>query len=340
MLDIAGAGSVVLAVEIVDIRHFGARDFVPVLAAESSAWTRALRWDYAASARLISACLAEKKLSGYALLSDKQIHGYSFFVYEGSKGLIGDLFVQPNTAVRQHAFLLLEHVIETLQATPGLTRIEAQLPHFTFEDLAPFFRQHRFDGFSRRFMALQLQNRPRLRSSAAASTGSEKGGSLQSVCIEPWQRKHDENASRLLAEVYRGHVDAAINDQYQTVGGAAHLIENIVHLRGCGENLPEASFVAIHRSTGQMAGILAVTAVRLLTAHIPQIAVASSFQRSGLGGALLESSFRELESLDFEEVSLTVTDRNASAVRFYERIGFETFHQFGAFTWDRAAGWF
>ncbi|HLI31040.1 MAG TPA: GNAT family N-acetyltransferase, partial [Terriglobia bacterium] len=108
-------------------------------------------------------------------------------------------------------------------------------------------------------------------------------------------------------------------------------------LRGCGENLEEASFVAIYEPTGSMAGILAVTAVRPSTAHIPQIAVASTFQRGGLGVAMLESSFRKLERLDFKEVSLTVTDQNASAVRFYERLGFETFHTFGAFVWDRTA---
>ncbi|MGH9358958.1 MAG: GNAT family N-acetyltransferase [Terriglobia bacterium] len=329
-----------MAVEIVDIRHFGSRDFLPILTAESSAWAHALRWDYTASARLISACLAEKKLSGYALLSNRQIHGYSFFVYEGVKGLIGDLFVQPNAAVRQHAFLLLEHVIETLKATPGLARIEAQLPHFTFEDLATCFSRHRFKSYPRRFMMLQLKNRrhPVHLPDFAVSKGSRGDTTFQDVLIEPWQRKHDEDASRLLAEVYRGHVDAAINDQYQSFSGAAHLIENIVHLRGCGENLPEASFVAIHRSTGRLAGILAVTAVRLATAHIPQIAVASAFQRRGLGRALLESSFNEMESLGFEEVSLTVTDQNSSAVRFYERIGFELFHNFGAFTWEGAGG--
>lgn len=329
-----------MAIEIVDIRHFGARDFKPVLTAESFAWISALRWDYTASAQLISACLAEKRLSGYALLSEKQIYGYSFFVYEGTKGLIGDLFVQPNGTVRQHALLLLEHVIETLKATPGLTRIEAQLPHFSLEDLAPCFQQHRFETYLRRFMALRLKDRSiHQPDSTAFQVGESALGRLnsQDILMEAWQRKHDEAAARLLAEVYRGHVDAAINDQYQSISGSARLIENIVHLRGCGENLADASLVAIHRPTGRLAGILALTAVRPSTAHIPQIAVAFAHQRSGLGSALLGSSFRELDRLGFEEVSLTVTDQNASAVQFYERLGFKTFHTFGAFVWDRTS---
>jgi len=327
-----------LEMEIVDIRHFGARDFLPVLAAESSAWASILRWDYTSSARLISACLAEKRLSGYALLSQGQIHGYSFFVYEGTKGLIGDLFMQPNGSARQQAVLLLDHVIETLKATPGLTRIEAQLPHFSFQDLYACFRQHHFETYPRRFMALRLRDRAIHEPDSTASqttTGVQERFIFKEFLIAPWQRKHDQAAARLLAEVYRDHVDAAINDQYKSLSGSARLIENIVHLRGCGENLEEASVVAIHRPTGRVAGILALTAVRSLTAHIPQIAVASAFQRGGLGVAMLAFSFRELDRLGFEEVSLTVTDQNASAVRFYERLGFETFHAFGAFVWDR-----
>ncbi|MGH9356317.1 MAG: GNAT family N-acetyltransferase [Terriglobia bacterium] len=326
-----------MAVEIVDIRHFGARDFQPVLAAESSAWTRALRWDYAASAKLISACLAEKRLSGYALVSEKQIHGYSFFVYEGEKGLIGDLFVQPDSAVRQNALLLLEHVIETLKATPGVTRIEAQLPHVRFDDLAPCFLQRGFQAYRRGFMALRLKNRPVYQPGPTVHPASERPQPrlvLKDILVDFWQRKHDAAAARLLAEVYLHHVDAAINDQYQSLSGAAKLIENIMQLRGCGENLDDASLVVIHRPTGLMAGVLAVTAVRPSTAHIPQIAVAPEHQRSGLGAYMLETAFSRLDRMGFEEVSLTVTDKNAGAVRFYERLGFVTFHTFGAFVWD------
>jgi len=248
--------------------------------------------------------------------------------------------VQQDGSSMQHGVLLLEHVIETLKATPGVTRIEAQLPHFSFDDLAPFFRRHHFETYLRRFMALPLKSGATHRPHSIAPqavAGAQKHAIFKEFLIEPWQRRHDHEASRLLAEVYRGHVDAAINDQYKSLSGSARLIENIVYLRGCGENLAEASFAAIHRPTGRVAGVLALTAVRLSTAHIPQIAVASAFQRCGLGVALLESSFRELDRLGFEEVSLTVTDHNAGAMRFYERLGFETFHTFGAYVWDGAA---
>ncbi len=130
-------------------------------------------------------------------------------------------------------------------------------------------------------------------------------------------------------------MDALINDQYAGEAGAVRLIENIVHQRGCGENLPRASRVAIHRPTQKLAGILALTAVRPETAHIPQIAVAQEFQSSGLGTALMETSFEDLFRRGYQEVSLTVTDSNAGAVRLYERLGFQTFRTFGAFVWNR-----
>lgn len=327
-----------MSVEVVDIRLFEARDFVPLLEAESSAWITALRWDYGPSARLISSCLADKRLPGYAVRSGRQILGYCFFLYEGEKGLIGDLFVQPDGSSREHALVLLENVIATLKATPGLRRVEAQLPHFGLADLEDCFRRHEFQIFLRRFMALDLDQR-RTRAPDRAVCGASDGNHTRMLedefVIEPWHRKHDEAAARLLYGAYRAHVDALINDQYRSVGGSARLIENIVHLRGCGENLPEVSRVAVHRASRKLAAILALTAVRPGTAHIPQVAVASEFQRRGLGLALMESGFRQLERLGYREVSLTVTDENAGAVRWYDRMGFETFRTFGAFVWNR-----
>jgi ribosomal protein S18 acetylase RimI-like enzyme len=332
-----------LAIEIVDIRLVEARHFTPLLEAESSAWARALHWDYTPSVRLISACLTDKRLPGYALVSEGSVLGYSFFVYEGEKGLIGDLFVQPDSEIRSQASLLLENVIATMKATPGLSRIEAQLPHFATHELEGCFRAHQFHIFPRRFMALQLKTRPTLGMRVPfclsvpsfQTPGSQTPVANGEFVLDTWQRKYDKEAARLLYSVYRPHVDALINDQYCSLSGASRLIENIIHLRGCGENLERASRVLIHRGTQKLAGILAITGVRSVTAHVPQIAVASEFQNQGLGAVLMESSFRELEQLGYQEVSLTVTDENAGAVRWYNRLGFETFQTFGAFVWSR-----
>ncbi|MBI1940999.1 MAG: GNAT family N-acetyltransferase [Acidobacteria bacterium] len=314
--------------EIIDLRRFGAREIEPLLEVESREWETNLRWNYASAARLISSSLEEKRLSGYALLSAGRITGYCFFFYEEAKGLIGNLFVEPNGSRLDGAQTLLEHVLETLLATPGLSRVETQLPHFSIEELGSRFRAHGFSAFLRRFMVVSLADRRR----QPPKPDRELPEGLE---IGPWERKYDHQAARLLYEVYRDHVDAKINDHYKSLEGSTRLVENILQHWGCGEHLPGASLAAVHRPTQKLAGILAMTAVRARTAHIPQIALAREFQGLGLGTAMMETSFDFLAKRTYSEVTLTVTDRNAGAVRLYERLGFRTFRTFGAFVWDR-----
>jgi ribosomal protein S18 acetylase RimI-like enzyme len=331
-------GEQVLACEIIDIRRFDAEEFTPLLEAESRAWRDELRWDFTSSARVVSTCLREKRLSGYALLLEGKIQGCCFFFYEGEKGLIGDLFVEPSCAGVAEALQLLEHVSETLLGTPGLRRVEAQLPHFSFAQLEPCFRARGFLGYLRRFMAASLLERPRFPTPAGTPADSRVRQGvppLDDFVTVAWERRHDREAAQLLYNAYRQHVDAIINDQYSSLAGAGRLLENIVHHQWCGQCLPGVSRVAIHRPTQTLAGILAVTSVLPHTAHIPQVAVAKPYQGSGLGTALLEAAFQELARQGYRDVSLTVTDANAGAVRLYERLGFETFRSFGAFVFNR-----
>lgn len=322
-----------VSLEIIDIRRFEAQDFAALLEAEADAWRQDLRWDFTASMRVITNCLREKRLLGYALVDRGRILGYCFYFYDGEKGLIGDLFVENATVILDDARRLLEHVVETIVATPGLRRVEAQLPHFSYEQLEPCFRALSFAGYRRRFMALSLE---RAAPGFGMSPGRPGDDAAEDFLIVPWDRHHDREAAELLFETYRLHVDAVINDQYGSVAGTTRLIENIVHHQGCGEYLPRVSRVAIHAGSQCIAGLLAVTALRSRTAHIPQIAVAKLFQGRGVGTRLMASAFKELVVRGYSEISLTVTDDNAGAVRLYERLGFETFRNFGAFVINRS----
>jgi ribosomal protein S18 acetylase RimI-like enzyme len=325
--------------EIIDIRHFDAQSFHDLLAAESDAWGVQLHWDYSASARLIASCLDERRLSGYALVSDSHIDGYSFFFYEEEKALIGDLFVQPHGAGLESALRLLRNVLETLLATPGLRRVEAQLPHYAYEDLEPTFRAHGFAAFRRRFMGVALARGDANEGGDGTSSGaaSRRKRSAQTrhgqFVIQPWERRHDRQAARLVYEAYRDHVDSIINEQYASLEGTARLIENIVEHRGCGDPVPRRSLVAVHEPTHRLAGALAITAVKPGTAHIPQVAVSAAHQGQGLGTAMVKRAFSELVQDGFEDVSLTVTDDNRSALRLYQTLGFQDFRRFGAFVW-------
>ena len=322
--------------EIIDIRQFEPKDFSSLLEAEARAWKDTLRWDFAASVRIINACLRDKRLSGYALVDQGNILGYCFFFYDGEKGIIGDLYVQPELAGQGHERELLEHSLETLMGTPGLVRIEAQLPHYEREELESCFLPRGFQSFLRRFMTLALKDPWQAagenpRSDPAADAPWVREG----IELIPWQKRFNDDAAEMLYQSYRQHVDALINDQYASVMGATRLIENIFQNQGCGEFLTRASRMAVHRSTQQLAGILTVTRVRPRTAHIPQVGVGPSFQGLGVGTALMQAAFQDLAEEGFEQVTLTVTDANSGAVRLYQRLGFETFKTFGAFIYIR-----
>ena len=323
--------------EIIDIRHFEVSEFSELLEAEARAWNQQLYWDFTSSARVISNCLKEKRLSGYALALDGVVRGYCFFFCDGEKGLMGDLFVSPAPTGLQQALQLLEHANETLLATPGLRRVEAQLPHYTFEELEANFTSWNYSSYRRRFMSLSLpQWHPQAPSGYMPSAPAWRAApSLDEFWITPCDKKYAREAAELLYGAYHDHIDAAINDQYISLAGATRLLDNILHHQGCGEFLEQVSKVAIHRRTRKLAGVLTVTAVRCDTAHIPQIAVARMLQGIGLGTALLESAFNDLAKAGYQQVSLTVTDANSGALRLYERLGFKTFRTFGAFVFNR-----
>ena len=119
-----------LQVEILDLRHFSSADLRPLLEDEVREWSRVLSWDYAGSAEMILRYVDAKILPGYAAIERGRILGYAFFVYEGSKGVIGDLFVASSGRLpdpHEVESRLLLHVIETLQQSPGIHRVEAQL---------------------------------------------------------------------------------------------------------------------------------------------------------------------------------------------------------------------
>ena len=110
--------------EILDLRHFSSpptRD--PYWRTRSRFGRNLLSWDYSGSASMILRYVDTKILPGYAALERGRVAGYAFFVYESSKGVIGDLFVADGGAAcnwtRRPSKKLMTHVIETLQQSPG-----------------------------------------------------------------------------------------------------------------------------------------------------------------------------------------------------------------------------
>src|SRR5208283_5077545 len=149
--------------EILDLRHFSSVDLRPLLDDETQLWSRLLSWDYSGSAEMILRYVDAKILPGYAAVDRGRVFGYSFFVYEGNKGVIGDLYVLngnrlPNA--REVELKLLTHVIETLQQSPGIHRVEAQLLAHESGSVARPFLDQGFQRHPRLFMVLGLGQNP------------------------------------------------------------------------------------------------------------------------------------------------------------------------------------
>lgn len=312
--------------EILDLRHFSSADLRPLLEDEIALWARLLAWDYSGSAEMILRYLDSKILPGYAAIERGSVFGYSFFVYEQSKGVIGDLFVRdggrtPNR--REVEDRLLTHVIETLQQSPGIHRVEAQLlAHDTGEVVRPFLQQ----GFSRHarvFMTLDITKGP--------ATAPPLPPDFE---MRPWSEHEYQAAAAVITAAYRNHVDADINDQYRTLSGSLRFLNNIVRFPGCGVFDPQSSYLVFQKPTRTLIGLILCSQVRPDVGHITQVCVLPEYRSSGLGEAMLAATTNTLRQRNFHSISLTVTEANARAIDLYKRIGFVSNRVFDAFVWE------
>jgi len=320
-------------VEILDLRHFTSADLRPLLEEEIKVWANLLCWDYSGSAEMILRYIDAKFLPGYAAVSRGKVFGYSFFVYENNKGVIGDLFVRDGEngpdASREHVERrLLTHVIETLQQSPGIHRIEAQLlAHEAGTAAQPFLDQN-FSRHARLFMTFPLTGMEAGERKTVPEVVSPK------IEIRRWTELDYQPSAQVITAAYRNHVDSEINDQYRTLSGSLRFLNNIVRFPGCGTFDPESSFVAMEKSTGALAGIILCSRVRYDVGHVTQICVLPEYRSHGLGKSLLAATLQNLRQRKFSVLSLTVTEDNVRAVELYRHLGFETRRVFDAFVWE------
>ena len=312
--------------EILDLRHFSSADLRPLLEDEIALWARLLSWDYTGSAEMVLRYVDAKILPGYAAVDRGRVFGYSFFVYEGGKGVIGDLFVTNEGRLPDcHAVetRLLTHVIETLQQSPGIHRVEAQLlAHDTGVVTQPFVGQG-FQRHARLFMVLPL-----------TSSLNSAPPPHPEIEIRRWAEHDYQPAAALITTAYRGHVDSDINDQYRSLSGSLRFLNNIVRFPGCGTFDPESSFSAVHKRSRSLVGLILCSRVRHDVGHVTQVCVLPEFRTHRLGESLVATTAAELRQRKFSMLSLTVTEANTRAVALYRRMGFDTKRVFDAFVWE------
>jgi ribosomal protein S18 acetylase RimI-like enzyme len=312
--------------EILDLRHFSSADLRPLLEDETQLWGRLLSWDYSGSAEMILRYVDAKILPGYAAVDRGRVFGYSFFVYEGNKGVIGDLYVTNGTRLpdaRQVELRLLTHVIETLQQSPGIHRVEAQLLAHDANAVSRPFLETGFQRHPRLFMVLTL-----------GKSAAEKIPVHPEVEIRPWTEADYQPSAAVITAAYRGHVDAQINDQYHTLSGSLRFLNNIVRFPGCGVFDAQSSYVAMDRKAKSLIGLILCSRVRHDAGHVTQVCVLPEFRSRRIGESLLAATVASLQKRNYSLLSLTVTEANARAVALYRRLNFDTKRIFDAFVWQ------
>lgn len=313
------------SLSLVNLRNLRSEDLDPLLDEEVEAWRNLLDWDFGKSAELVRRFVDMRALNGFALVADGEAAGYSYFVLEEHKGLIGDLFVRKAFSSAANENRLLESVLSGLTRTAQVTRIESQLM-MTHPGWRPMPMHQAMSSFERNFMMLDLQR--------ASLPLPRRPPAANRVYVDKWSEHHQDPAAQLIAAAYQGHVDSLINDQYRTVAGARRFLFNIVQYPGCGTFFKPASLAAFDRLNGRICGICLASLVMPYCGHITQICVSPAVRGAGVGYELLRQSLTLLRDAGCRKTSLTVTASNQEAIKLYEDVGFTTVRKFFAYVWE------
>jgi ribosomal protein S18 acetylase RimI-like enzyme len=309
---------------VVELRHLRAGDLDPLLDEETQAWRDSLDWDFRGSAGLVRRFLEMQALNGYALLINGYPAGYTYFVAEEHKGLIGDLYVMKDFLSVENEGRLLAAVVQGLMKTPLIKRIESQLMMLRTGPKIALPEPKYLRTFVRNFMEIDGDMARRLPERHPA----------QPVTFDSWSERKQDEAATLIASAYQGHIDSEINDQYRSPGGARRFLMNIVQFPGCGSFFQPASFVALEPGSGRLAGICLASLVQADVGHVTQVCVSKAARGTGAGYELIRKSLNALARHGCRKVTLTVTGSNIEAIGLYERMGFRKTRNFSAYVWD------
>jgi len=149
-----------------------------------------------------------------------------------------------------------------------------------------------------------------------------------------WHDRYFDPCAKLIYLAYANHVDGDINDQYRSKAGALRFLKNIIYFRGAA-NLFSAplSSCTIRGATiwlvrcSQAKFLPALDTLRR-SASCPAIRATDSGARSCLRQPTPSRT-------EIQELTLTVTAENRTAVRLYEQLGFKTLKTFTAGVWPR-----
>jgi ribosomal protein S18 acetylase RimI-like enzyme len=312
------------ASELIELSQIGVNELDPLLAEEIEFWQERFAWDFRPSADLLRRYVHVRSLSGVALRSNNELIGYSYYVCEGKKGLIGDFFLRRAWSTPEAEGALLDGVIASMRRACNIRRIESQLMALkTPIHSLPVPLPEKAARHDRRFMERDLQ-----------IPWNTSNVALQRVSFVSWAERYLEEMAQVVAAAYRGHIDSEINDQYRTIAGARQFLTNIIRYPGCGRFSPSASLLAIDNNTGRVCGMCLASDISRTSGHITQLCILPALRGIHLGQQLMCECMNQLRKAGSTIASLTVTCANVEAIRLYQSLGFREKALFPALVWD------
>ncbi len=259
-----------------DLRDLQPEHLAPLLEEEEiEAWRTGLDWDFQTFSQLVKRFVQSRALNGFALLETgaggTRVAGYSYYVAEEGKGLIGDFYVRHAARTVANENRLMEAVLTSMwRNTPGMRRVEAQMLMLSSHVGRPLPMPPVGAECSRR----HFPDRPRRRRIAAPRAARI----IHSVLDAGPPRIGGRSLS---AAAYRGHVGDRINDQYLTALSLRSSAVSIKHRAVPWMRLVLFAwvFAARDRSTGTLCGISLASMVA------PDVANYPAHHRSNTSGA-------------------------------------------------------
>lgn len=305
------------------IKHLDAAYLLPLMEEEEKEWLSDLGWDYSPIKNILASFVQQKLLPGYvAIINEKDAVGYTYFLVNQAKGIIGALYVTRMNNAQTITKELLTNTIACLKDYANINRIEAQIMPFNDLDLTSTFIQNGFIYYLRYYMDLDL------------ASYDEKANISRQENIHPWNSTYIEKAGEMTFLSYQDQVDAEICEDYCSQAGCTGYIRSLVENPGCGIFMPETSFMSLDEQ-GEPCGYVICCRISSGFGMIPQIAIHPSYQGLGLGDALMHRCLQQLQVMGFHSVSLTVTQKNQRAFDWYQRLGFRIRKEFGGYMWQR-----
>ena len=296
---------------------------------ECAEWLDLLKWDYTGSSMLIRDVTRQRQLSGVVAMSGSATVGFAYYVLEGSRCSIGDIYVSsPWRGIGVDREMTVA-IFDRLDGLSRLRRIESQCVGIGNDGADSLFESRGFERLERHYMLLELGSSVESGAAVESDAAVEKGAAvdLNDVSIRRWQQNDARHATRVIHRSYRDTHDSRINSQYRTLQGCGELLAILTDHIWCGDFIPQASSVALS-PRGAMAGVLLASRVSRGVGHIGQISIHPANQNRGIGRRMIKVALMEFRRLGFEGVTLAVTGANTNAMHLYESCGFSTIHTF------------